>query len=725
MVPDRSVIGRTGTGTGSGPSQAIPFATLQAQMGIASQPEFYATAYGVKCDGVTDDSAAAQSAITAAAGAPVVFPSGTCVITATLNYTTSASSFFAQGLQIRGQGREKTIFDSRIANGYLFSVDTQADGKFHSGSIFKDFKITTLAGSPPAASSGIKLHRAAYASFENIQITGISGDGIDIPASAGDPDASFVVSLDHIRMDSVAGWCVNLNAPSGGYFGSNLRVTNSSFQSCGTASASVPPTSGAFQIKGLIAQFENMGFTTNNNVDLYVQGADSSLQITIDGVDFENLKSSVLPHIYVDGGLRGFIMQNSECLNNDLFVAQGCVWFNSAAAPIGNIKIDKVEVRATTNNNSYTAFKATGANTLTDTIRISDIYWQTFDLTGQTRFSGFNFAPISGQIRLAVAGTNSITLTPVGFGASLPIKLASTGEWVNVQLTTGITQAIGPLSANTTYDFYAYNSASANAPYSIVLEANTTAPTVDASGGYNVKTGDSTRTFVGTITTDGSGNFTTSSAASSWYAPQSPVTLSDDTTTNATMFPLWAAATGGAYPIKTSTTKLAFNPSSGTLAATVFSGSGASLTALNASNLGSGTVPSARLGYAAKTDMQTPSSSTLLVPPAQVQNHPGTAKFFARFDGKTGSTCTLKDSYNVASCTRNGTGDYTLTFTTAFADANYAVTGTATNTGTNLGFVYVSSLANVTAGSVRFLCVSPSIVGQDCDFVSVAGYGPQ
>ena len=37
---------------------------------------------------------------------------------------------------------------------------------------------------------------------------------------------------------------------------------------------------------------------------------------------------------------------------------------------------------------------------------------------------------------------------------------------------------------------------------------------------------------------------------------------------------------------------------------------------------------------AAKADMQTPVSSALMVTPAQLQNHPGVAKFFARLDGK-------------------------------------------------------------------------------------------
>jgi hypothetical protein len=47
-------------------------------------------------------------------------------------------------------------------------------------------------------------------------------------------------------------------------------------------------------------------------------------------------------------------------------------------------------------------------------------------------------------------------------------------------------------------------------------------------------------------------------------------------------------------PQKTTSAALSFVPSTGTLSATVFSGSGASLTALNASNLSTGTVPGDR-----------------------------------------------------------------------------------------------------------------------------------
>jgi len=47
---------------------------------------------------------------------------------------------------------------------------------------------------------------------------------------------------------------------------------------------------------------------------------------------------------------------------------------------------------------------------------------------------------------------------------------------------------------------------------------------------------------------------------------------------------------------------------------------------------------------------------------------------WVNFDGST-TTPTIRASGNVSSVTRNGTGDYTLSFTTALPDANYSLLG--------------------------------------------------
>jgi hypothetical protein len=81
------------------------------------------------------------------------------------------------------------------------------------------------------------------------------------------------------------------------------------------------------------------------------------------------------------------------------------------------------------------------------------------------------------------------------------------------------------------------------------------------------------------------------------------------------------------------------------------------------------------------TDTQTLTNKTLTTPnidSAQFATVSGTAPIYpcrawVNFNG-TG-TVAIRASGNVTSITDNGTGDYTLNFTTAMADANYAASG--------------------------------------------------
>jgi len=85
-------------------------------------------------------------------------------------------------------------------------------------------------------------------------------------------------------------------------------------------------------------------------------------------------------------------------------------------------------------------------------------------------------------------------------------------------------------------------------------------------------------------------------SAPSWVVPTAYATVTDDTTTNAVRYPLFANQTTGNLSTEyVSSTKYNFNPSTGLLTATGFSGSGASLTNLPAGQL-SGTIPSGVLG---------------------------------------------------------------------------------------------------------------------------------
>ncbi len=80
--------------------------------------------------------------------------------------------------------------------------------------------------------------------------------------------------------------------------------------------------------------------------------------------------------------------------------------------------------------------------------------------------------------------------------------------------------------------------------------------------------------FIGNLT----GTATTATNATN-------IGITDDTTTNATMYPLWVTANTGNLPAKVSSSKITFNPSTATLTTTTFSGA---LTGTASGNLVSG-----------------------------------------------------------------------------------------------------------------------------------------
>lgn len=67
----------------------------------------------------------------------------------------------------------------------------------------------------------------------------------------------------------------------------------------------------------------------------------------------------------------------------------------------------------------------------------------------------------------------------------------------------------------------------------------------------------------------------------------------------------------------------------------------------------------------------------------------GIAKAYVLFNGTNGSI--YGTAFNVSSVTRNGTGDYTVNFTTAMPNANYTVAGGGGVYNTSWGFFLQSN----------------------------------
>ena len=90
--------------------------------------------------------------------------------------------------------------------------------------------------------------------------------------------------------------------------------------------------------------------------------------------------------------------------------------------------------------------------------------------------------------------------------------------------------------------------------------------------------------------------------------------------------------------------------------------------------------------------------------PPTINNSAGTAigtfcRAWVNFNG-TG-TPAARASFNVTSITDNGTGDYTVNFTTAMSDANYALVGACMPTSTTERMVTTSGAFSQLTTSIR------------------------
>jgi hypothetical protein len=136
------------------------------------------------------------------------------------------------------------------------------------------------------------------------------------------------------------------------------------------------------------------------------------------------------------------------------------------------------------------------------------------------------------------------------------------------------------------------------------------------------------------------------------------------------------------------------------------SGSG-TITGISAGGLPDDCITTADIAAGAVTDAKVNASAAI----ADSKLSGTTCKAFVNFNG-TG-TVAIRASYNVSSITDNGTGDYTVNFTTALADANYVLAGTVANT--NAGFPPVIKSGSV-AGAASNMTTSA------CQIVNV--YAP-
>lgn len=82
-------------------------------------------------------------------------------------------------------------------------------------------------------------------------------------------------------------------------------------------------------------------------------------------------------------------------------------------------------------------------------------------------------------------------------------------------------------------------------------------------------------------------------------------------------------------------------------------------------------------------------------------------------------TVAIRSSFNVSSITDNGTGDYSVNFTTAMPDTNFSQNITALRAGS--GNCYLAATYNVTTSRTRFYTSDAStFVATDLENINVA-----
>lgn len=144
---------------------------------------------------------------------------------------------------------------------------------------------------------------------------------------------------------------------------------------------------------------------------------------------------------------------------------------------------------------------------------------------------------------------------------------------------------------------------------------------------------------------------------------------------------------------------------------------GAMTTILSASASGVG-----GSAVADQTAMEAATATGLIVTPGRLGLHPAAAKAWVRWT--TITTTAIAASHNVASLTDNGTGDTTITFTTAFSSANY---GFALGMGNTSGpaLLIVSTAAAPTASAFRALSLTLAPAAADVAVNGAVFFGDQ
>ena len=307
------------------------------------------TKYPFNCDntGLTDCSDIINGALTNYVGRPLYFPKGIYRCNSTINIKPAATwGVFGPGVVIFGDGVGSTFFDSRVANGPLFDIDSPSHGgQFTANMGTSLFGFNIITTNSAVNSTGIRVLNGFQIDFQQLVIRGLSGNGIELKNGLYSDDGWNRVTIRQLWIDTIAGWGVKADGSSSRNEGSYTYMESVFFQSCGTDDGGAnPPTSGAMIWKGQVLTMEQVGAANGtNNVAFYFKG-DTGLGQT---VDMRNCTSENTNGWGVFcTGIDIFKARNVQLYNNTVYTAPTMCEFDGSSYTVRQIDWDGGAVRA-------------------------------------------------------------------------------------------------------------------------------------------------------------------------------------------------------------------------------------------------------------------------------------------------------------------------------------------------------------------------------------------
>jgi len=248
----------------------------------------------------------------------------------------------------------------------------------------------------------------------------------------------------------------------------------------------------------------------------------------------------------------------------------------------------------TVTNSSPMSFPASGIPNSTGSA------WGTsYSTTGSGTVVALATSPSFTTPSLGVATGTSVQVTS-GFYSTSSSSFTYT-DGIVVDYITGT----GRFSVGTSDGFAWYNAGVANTSLMTLSSAGVLAASSFSGAGTGL-TGTASSLSIGGNAATATSATSATTATTATNATNTAIT--DNTSSSATWYPTIVSTNTGNLPQTTSSTKLSFVPNTGVLIATGFSGSGASLTSLSASNISAGTLA---IAYGGTNGSATPTAGAV------------------------------------------------------------------------------------------------------------------